>query len=158
MAKASSKGTSAQWWQAFGNLSQMASAIAAIVALAFIAYQISQIEINGRKANARQVYLSYSNAGLKYPEFLRPEAYAQIRQDPVKFEQYKWYVTQMMFAYDEMISAAGDKSWIASFNYELPDHMALLCDLKKTEPRFFTQFEDDTNALIDKAMAGKCGA
>ncbi len=158
MAKAGSKDTTAQWWQAFGNLSQMISAIAAVLALAFITYQVSQIEINGRKANARQVYLAYSNAGLKYPEFLRPENYAQIRQDPVKFEQYKWYVAQMMFAYDEMISSAGDTSWIASFNYELPDHMALLCDLKKSEPSFFTQFENDTNALIDTAMAGKCGA
>ena len=113
--------------------------------------------MNSRKANARQVYLAYSNAGLKYPEYLRPGAsYAQIRQDATKFEQYKWYVTQMMFAYDEMISAAGDKSWIKSFEYELPDHLALLCDLKQSEPAFFSQFEDKTNVLIDKAMAGKC--
>ena len=34
--------------------------------------------------------------------------------------------------------------------------MALLCDLKRSEPGFFRQFEEETNALIDQAMAGKC--
>ena len=152
MARGSDK---TQWWQAAGNLSQIVSAVAAVGALVFIAWQVSQIEVNSRKANARQVYLAYSDAGLRYPEFLRPADFAAIKRDPLKFEQYKWYVTQMMFAYDEMISVAKDKSWIASFDYELPDHFALLCDLKKNEPRFFTQFEADTNALIDQAMAGK---
>jgi hypothetical protein len=147
-----------QWWQAIGNLSQIGSAVAAIGALGFIAFQISQIEVNSRKANARQVYLAYSTAGLRYPEFLRPTDYAAIRRDPVKFEQYKWYVAQMMYAYDEMISAAGDQSWIASFNYELPDHLALLCDLKQNEPAFFSQFEDTTNVLVDQALKGKCPA
>ena len=151
------KGDASQWWQKAGNLSQIGSALAAICALGFIAYQVSQIEVNSRKANARQVYLAYSNAGLKYPQYLRPTDYGAIRSDPVKFEQYKWYVTQMMFAYDEMISAAGDQSWVKSFDYELPDHRALLCDLKKNEPAFFSQFEDNTNALIDKALTGKCG-
>ena len=150
------KSDASRWWQTAGNLSQIGSALAAICALAFIAYQVSQIEVNSRKANARQVYLSYSKAGLQYPEYLRPTDYGAIRRDPQKFEQYKWFVTQMMFAYDEMISAAGDQSWIKSFDYELPDHMALLCDLKKNEPAFFSQFEDDTNALIDNALKGKC--
>ncbi len=147
-----------QWWQSFGNASQIGSALAAIGALAFIAWQVSQIEVNGRKANARQVYLAYSNAGLQYPEYLRPADYGAIRQNAVKFEQYKWYVAMMIYAYDEMIDAAHDEGWIKSFDYELPDHMALLCDLKKSEPRFFTQFAAGTNALIDKAMAGKCPA
>ena len=150
------RGDITKWWQSAGNLSQMGSAVAAIGALAFIAWQVSQIEINSRKANARQVYLAYSNAGLRYPEFLRPADYAAIKSNANQFERYKWYVTMMIFAYDEMISAAGDKSWVSSFEYELPDHFALLCDLKKSEPRFFTQFADDTNALIDKVLMGKC--
>ena len=144
------------WWQSFGNASQIGSALAAIGALAFIAFQVSQIEVNSRKANARQVYLAYSNAGLAYPELLRPADYGAIRANPTKFEQYKWYVAMMIYAYDEMIDAAHDEGWITSFQYELPDHFALLCDLKQSEPRFFTQFEADTNALIDKALAGKC--
>ena len=151
------RGIPTKWWQAAGNLSQIGSAVAAIGALLFVAYQVSQIEVNSRKANARQVYLAYSNAGLAHPELLRPTDYAAIRRDATQFERYKWFVTMMIFAYDEMISV-GDKSWTHSFEYELPDHFALLCDLKKSEPRFFTQFEDDTNALIDKALSGKCPA
>jgi hypothetical protein len=149
-------GETTHWWQAVGNVSQICSALAAVVALAFIAYQVSLIEVNSRKASARQVYLAYSDAGLRYPEFLRPTNYPAIKRDPVKFEQYKWYVAQMMFAYDEMISAAGDHTWVQSFEYEVPDHLALLCDLKASEPRFFTQFEEETNALIDQTLAGKC--
>ena len=152
------RGTPTKWWQWAGNLSQIGSAVAATGALLFVAYQVSQIEVNSRKANARQVYLAYSNAGLAYPELLRPTDYAAIRSDATQFERYKWYVAMMIFAYDEMIAAAGDKSWVSSFEYELPDHFALLCDLKKNEPSFFTQFEADTNALIDKALTGKCPA
>lgn len=145
-----------RWWQALGNVAQIVAAIGSLGALLFVAWQVSQIEVNSRKAYARQVYLAYSDAGMKYPEFLRPN-YAAIRQDDVKFEQYKWYVTQMILAYDEMIDAARDPIWIKGFDYELPDHLALLCDLKASEPRFFTQFADDTNAIIDGAMQGKCG-
>ena len=145
------------WWQRLGNVSQMVAGFGSLGALIFVAWQVSQIEINSRKADARQVYLAYSEAGMRYPEFLRPQNYAAIRQDEVKFEQYKWYVTQMIMAYDEVIGVARDRNWITAFDYELPDHTALLCDLKKSEPRFFTQFEDDTNALIDAALRGKCG-
>jgi hypothetical protein len=145
-----------KWWQAFGNMAQIVAAIGSVGALAFVAWQVSQIEANNRKANARQVYLAYSEAGMRYPEYLRPN-YAQIRRDPVKFEQYKWYVTQMILAYDEMIAVAGDPVWIKGFDYELPDHTALLCELKASEPRFFTQFEPKTNAMIDTALKGKCG-
>lgn len=146
------------WWQRFGNWSQIASAIASIGALSFVAYQVSLIEVNGRKANARAVYQAYSNASLRYPELIKPADYAAIKRDGVKFEQYKWYVAQMLFAYDEMISAAGDKSWLASFEYELPEHIALLCDLKVSDPKFFTQFEDDTVKLLDAAMKKSCAA
>jgi hypothetical protein len=158
MVKAGKPTSPPQWWQQFGNLSQIASAVASIGALTFVAYQVSQIEVNGRKANARQVYLAYSNASLAHPELIKPTDYAAIKRDPVKFEQYKWYVAQMLFAYDEMISAAGDKSWLASFHYELPDHYALLCDLKATDPAFYTQFEDDTVKLLDVALAKGCAA
>jgi hypothetical protein len=153
MARASER---THWWQHTGNLSQVLSAIGAIGALIFIAYQVSEFEANNRKANARQVYLAYAEAGLRYPEFLRPANYAAIKRDPVKFEQYKAYVAQMIFAYDEMITVTAGHSWVDSFEYELPDHLALLCDLKKTEPRFFTQFEVETNVLIEQALAGKC--
>jgi hypothetical protein len=146
------------WYQAFGNLSQIVSAIAAVGALSFVAYQVSLIEVNGRRANARAVYQAYSNASLAHPELIKPSPadYAAIRRDPVKFEQYKWYVAQMLFAYDEMISAAGDKSWLASFDYELPDHFTLLCDLKRSDPKFFTQFETNTVKLLDAAMKQGC--
>ena len=60
-------------------------------------------------------------------------------------------------ALKDLIAVAGDPNWIRGFDYELPDHLALLCELKATEPRFFTQFEDKTNAMIDTALKGKCG-
>lgn len=144
------------WWQRYGNVSQIASAVASLGALSFVAYQVSLIEVNSRKANARSVYQHYANASLQHPELIQPLDYAAIKRDHVKFEQYKFYVAQMLFAYDEMITAAGEKSWLASFNYEVPDHAALLCDLRKTEPGYFTQFETETLTLIDKALKGKC--
>jgi hypothetical protein len=158
MTKAPAKPSQpSQWWQRFGNWAQIASAVASIAALTFVAYQIRQIETNGRKANARAVYQAYSNASLQYPELIKPD-YAAIKAVRVKFEQYKWYVAQMLFAYDEMISAVGDESWLSSFDYELAHHIALLCDLKVSDPAFFTQFEHDTLKLIDARLMKDCVA
>ncbi len=155
MARASKPASPPAWWQRFGNTSQLVSAIAAVGALSFVAYQVSRIETTTRKSSARAVYQSYVNASMAHPELIKPADYAAIRRDAVKFEQYKFYVAQMLFAYDEMIST-GDKSWLASFRYEVPDHTALLCDLRKSDSAFFTQFEDDTNALLSQTLQGKC--
>ncbi|MGI8527478.1 MAG: hypothetical protein ACR2K5_15150 [Pseudolabrys sp.] len=144
------------WWQRYGNISQIASALASIGALSFVAYQVSLIEVNTRKSSARSVYQGYVTASMAHPELLKPADYGAIRRDPVKFEQYKFYVGQMLFAYDEMIST-GDQSWLASFHYELGDHAALLCDLRQSDPAFFSQFDAATNELLDKALAKDCG-
>ena len=69
------------WWQAAGN--SVADRLGRSPRWArslFVAYQVSQIEVNSRKANARQVYLAYSNAGLSYPELLRPTDYVSVRR------------------------------------------------------------------------------
>ena len=65
-------------WQTAGNASQIGSALAAIGALAFIAWQVSQIEVNSRKANARQVYYA---ARPLVQALLGPGAH-RLRRDP----------------------------------------------------------------------------
>jgi len=152
MAKAAKPATG--WWQRYGNLSQMASAVASIVALTFVAYQVSLIEVTSRKASARTIYQNYSNASLQHPDLIKPD-FATIKRDPVKYEQYKWYVGQMLFAYDEMIDT-GDKSWIDSFHYELAHHTALLCELRANDPAFYGQFQQDALAIINGDLDKTC--
>ncbi len=148
------KQTQPYWWQRYGNLSQIGSAVAAIGALSFVAIQVSMIEVTSRKTSARSVYQNYSNASLQHPDLIKPD-YAAIKRDPVKYEQYKWYVGQMLFAYDEMIDT-GDKGWIDSFHYELAHHTALLCELRANDAAFYTQFQTDALAIINSDLDKVC--
>jgi hypothetical protein len=78
------------------NLAQIASAFVAIVALVGIYVQVNLARINALRASARQVYLSYSQATLQYPQLARPN-YQQLKanSDPTELVRYQIsYVSQ----------------------------------------------------------------
>ena len=53
-----------------------------------VIFQLSFIRGNAKEASARQVYMSYSEATLKYPELSQPN-YEKIKADPVEYVRYK---------------------------------------------------------------------
>ena len=157
MAKASAKTSQgAATWQRFGNVAQIISALASVAALIFVVLQLDVIRKNAQRANARQVYLSYSQASLRYPQFIRPD-YDAIKTNPVLLTQYKWYVSQMLWAFDEILSIETDPEWEASFRYDLKNHLRLLCEIR--DPEFFAQYDksfiDTVTAWLTKDCAAK---
>lgn len=105
------------------NWAQITSAWVGVVAILGVAWQAYAIRQNFRESAARQVYMSYSESVLKYPEFAEPDL-AQIKKDPVKYVQYKSFVSHMLFAYDEILTVYDKPEWSRSFeediNYQLP--------------------------------------
>jgi hypothetical protein len=109
------------------NWAQIVSAGAALVGFGFVIFQIALVRSNFHETEARRVYMSYSEASLRYPEYSEPDLPA-IRRDPVKFVQYKNYVSHMLFAYDEILTVYDRPAWRASFDEEIRYHLAYICE------------------------------
>ncbi len=142
------------WRRPPSNWAQIASALIASVAVAGVIVQIRIGQHNAQLASAREVYMSYSQAGLQHPELAEPD-YAALRQDRLKFIQYKAYVAHMLFAYDEILSLGDQPEWTATFNYDLPDHRDYLCEQR--DPRFYAQYYRKMRDLIAEFQATNCG-
>ena len=115
------------WHQQWGNVAQMVSAIVALCAVVGVIVQLYLISSNARAASARQVYMSYSEATLKYPELSQPNL-EKIKSDPVEYMRYKNFVGQMLFAYDEILSVYDTAEWRKSFNGEFQYHLRFICE------------------------------
>jgi hypothetical protein len=89
--------------------------------------QLYLIRSNAKEASARQVYMSYSDATLKYPELSQPNL-EKIKSDPVEYVRYKTFVGQMLFAYDEILSVYDTAEWRKSFNDEFRYHHRFICE------------------------------
>jgi hypothetical protein len=137
------------WPKTFGNLAQIVSAAVALVALFFIYRQVVHLQASEQRTAARQVYLSYSEAAIRYPEFARPD-YAKITK-PLEQVRYGFFVAHMLFAYDEILKVFDDPEWKASFKYDLQMHLPYLCQLN--DPAFFNQFFEQMRTLINEARA-----
>jgi hypothetical protein len=137
------------------NTAQIISAVVAVAALAGIYVQVHLARVNALRASARQVYLSYSQATLQYPQLARPN-YAQLKSksDPTDLVRYQIYVANMLTAYDEIFQIIDDKEWVASFAYDIEDHLPYLCEL--SDPKYFASFYRKTQNLIDKQKRAHC--
>jgi len=122
------------------NVAQIVSAVISCLGFALsigvfatVIYQVILIKNNAQNAAARQVYMSYSEAGLKYPEFVEPDL-AKLKGDPEKYVQYKSYIYHMLFAYDEIFAAYDDPEWHKSFEADVKYQMEYICnDMNRTD-------------------------
>jgi hypothetical protein len=135
------------------NWAQITSALIACAAVIGVLIQIRIGQHNAQLANARQVYMSYSEATLRYPEFADPD-YDAIRQNRQKLAQYKTFVSHMLFAYDEMFSVSEQPGWVVGFQNEIADHKAYLCE--QDDPRFYAQFYKRMRELLTQFKAANC--
>ncbi len=131
------------WHQQWGNVAQIVSAVAALCAVIGVIFQLYLIRGNAKETSARQVYMSYSEATLKYPELSQPN-FDNIKADPVEYVRYKNYVSHMLFAFDEILSVYDTPEWRNSFNEDLKYHARYICE--------------DTTPEFDKCIFRKCAS
>ena len=137
-----------------GNSAQIASALVSMVALAFVAYQVWSIRTNARIATARQVYMSYSEASLRYPELAEPDL-QKLRANPTEWVRYKSFVAHLLFAYDEIVDVYDEPEWRRSFEEDVRFHLPYICsDMPMSlDEMYFPKMR----ALL-KAERAKCAA
>lgn len=112
------------------NWAQIASAAIALLGFFVIIAQVYFISRNFEIATARQVYMSYSEAALRYPEFVEPDLVA-LKKDPKEYVRYKSFVSHMLFAYDEIFSVYDEPEWHHSFQTDISYHMPYICSEMK---------------------------
>ncbi len=136
------------------NWAQIISAFGGIVALLGITLQLYLTSRNAQEASARQVYMSYSEASLRYPKFAWPN-YEKMKsaEDQTDFNQYKTFVGHMLFAYDEILKI-NEPEWRDAFDYDLSIHMKYLCD--ENDPRFYKMFYKRTRDLLAEEKKAHC--
>ena len=143
-----------QWWQRFGNGAQIASALVAIFGFGAIVLQINEIRGNNRASGARQVYLAYADLDFRYPQFSVPDYERLKAGDRLVFEQYKSFVSYLLYACGEVIAAFGRQAeWRRSCDYELRNHLPLLCESQTDDPKFLDSFGAETVEFVKTAMA-----
>jgi hypothetical protein len=136
------------------NWAQITSAWVGVIAIVGVAWQAYAIRQNFSESAARQVYMSYSESVLKYPEFTEPD-FAELKKDPVKYVQYKNFVSHMLFAYDEILAVYDKPEWRKSFEDDLKYQMPYLCN--ETPPDYDAMYFEKLRRLLKEARA-KCPA
>jgi hypothetical protein len=136
------------------NRAQITSAWVGVVAVVGVGWQAYAIRQNFSESAARQVYMSYSESILKYPEFTEPDL-SELRKDRVKYVQYKNFVAHMLFAYDEIFVVYDKPEWRKSFEDDLKYQMPYLCN--ETPPDYDSMYSEKLRRLLKNARA-KCPA
>jgi hypothetical protein len=138
-------------WQKHGNTAQMVSAFMAVAGIGALMLQLNSIRNNGREATAQQIYLNYVRVGLDYPQFAQPD-YDQIKAGGEQdLTRYRWFVSLMMFACDEVLENIDSDEWRRSCGYDLRTHVHFLCE--NADARFLSQFSPRMGALVTAAVS-----
>jgi hypothetical protein len=142
-----------QWWQRYGNFAQIASAIFAVVGFGAVLLQLSEIRHNNRATGARQVYLAYTDLNFKHPEYALPELNKLKIGDPAVFERYKTFVSYLLYACDEVMSAfPNQQEWRRSCAYEIRAHLPFLCETLASDPPFLETFGGRSIDFVKSVM------
>ena len=142
------------WWQPYGNMAQIASAVIAIFGFGAILMQLSEIRHNNRTSGARQIYLAYTDLNFKHPEYALPDLDKLKAGDPAYFERYKTFVSYLLYACDEVISAFPKQpEWRKSCEYELKEHLPFLCEMQRDDPDFLDTFGGRSLEFVKATLA-----
>lgn len=140
------------WYQRWGTIAQLISATISVAVLCAVIFQARLIRDNATRANARQVYMSYSEAMLRYPQFSEPDL-QKIKTNPIEYVRYKNFVAHMLFAYDEILTTEDGPEWEKSFQDDLSVQMPYICS--DTTPEYYDMYFPRMRKLLLDAKA-KC--
>jgi hypothetical protein len=113
--------------------------------------QIKSAQHDARENSSKQIYITYMKAGFDFPRFLDPD-YATIKANREEFLLYKWFVSNMLFAYDEILDSIDLPEWQISFRYDLKFHTKYLCEQVPENPDLLGQYYQKTRDSVREAM------
>lgn len=141
------------WWQRWGNVAQIASALIAMFGFGAILLQVNELRSNNRAASARQVYLTYMDLEFRNPQFAAPD-YERIKSgDKDTRTRYESFVSTLLYACEEaLVAFAGQREWINSCESDLKVHLPMLCEKKAAESAFLASFSENTQVFVQSLL------
>jgi hypothetical protein len=162
-------------WPAFhakaGNWAQIASAvfafgsmIAAIVGFTIVIWQMEDSRkktadeaYRAELADARKIYVSYSEAALRYPHLTAPD-YGMLMRNHTEYLRYQSFISHMVYAYDDILNVVthskenGAKNeWLVAFRADIAPHRRYLCH--PADANFTQMFRPTMQTLLNEAAA-----
>ena len=113
--------------------------------------QIKSAQHDARENSSKQIYITYMKAGFDFPRFLDPD-YAKIKANREEFVLYRWFISNMLFAYDEILDSNDLPEWETSFRYDLEFHMKYLCEQVVGNPDLLGQYFKKTQGSVREAV------
>ena len=142
-----------QWWQRCGNWAQIGSAVVAMIGFGAIVLQFQEVRHNNRASGARQVYLAYTDLNFRHPQFGVPDYLKLKLGDPIVFEQYKSFVSYLLYACSEVMHAfPKEPEWRMSCAYEVKAQLPFLCETFAEDPDFLKTFGRETVDFVTGEM------
>jgi hypothetical protein len=164
---ASAQPANPPWYSYYGNCAQIASALFAAIGFSVVAWQIGESRHKASEeayrtelSEGRKLYVSYSEAALKYPQLAMPD-YDELLRNKVEYERYQNFVSHMLYAYDEMLYVTdrggeheAKDEWQVGFEVEIEPHQRYLCQI--SDPRFFKMFRPGMQARLKQRNDKLC--
>jgi hypothetical protein len=151
----------------FGNWAQIASAVIALCGFTIVILQLydarrkaTEESSRAELADARKLYMTFSDATLKYPYLSEPD-YEMLMHNHNGYIRYKNFVSHMLYAYDDILNAIGaykdsedEAEWVVSFEVDIEAHQRYLCQI--TDPRFFKMYRLAMQNRLAEANKKNC--
>lgn len=145
--------TETMWWQRYGNFSQMASAVVALIGFGAIVLQVDEIRHNNRATAARQVYQAYADLDFRNPQYANPDLAKIKAAGGDTLTQYRSFVSYLLYACSEVLTAfPREPAWRHSCEYELKGHLPFLCEAQGNDPAFLQTFGRGTIDFVKSEM------
>jgi len=89
--------------------------------------QAEEAKEHNKNTLAHTAYSEYLKLTLQFPDFAHPEA-SKIIQNYKVYNQYRWYIANMLFHFEEVLLAVGkDKDWETTLKYQIKMHSWHIC-------------------------------
>ena len=124
---------------------------AAIAIVAVLKYRSDRKAQN--RNNALQSYGAYLKVAFDNPDLARPDDWEKIKNDRAAYKKYRWFVSIMLLAFEEVINFAPlDKEWRQAIALQIRYHVPYL-----REPYFLAGqikiYEPELQGIIREEVA-----
>jgi hypothetical protein len=146
------EGCTVSWFwnnaEKIGNLAQVFIAVLASVALIFTYLQIAAARRGQHEATAKEIYRGYLEVAFENPELAIPSPETDISSD-----KYRWFVSILLNACDELLYGTTDPVWRTVVSTEVKYHERYLGSREfLKEDKGWSLYSDELQAVAKQAL------
>ncbi|WP_351018348.1 hypothetical protein [Shewanella sp. AC91-MNA-CIBAN-0169] len=109
-------------YQFWNERTGVITAAVAVIGLFVAWYQVCAARRESRRATAYAAYDGYLKLCIEHTTFASGDD-IEITNNPEHYHQYKWFVANMLFAFEQVLETCkGDKTWAVTIKHQLKRH------------------------------------